>query len=412
MAARLTRRKLLTTGAAVATSSVTACRTAKKTPSGPPTLVWWDYFNSLGQIAAVNKLIARFKAENPGVQIDRRSIPFADLQRSILQGAGAGLLPDLAIVDNVSNQALAATGILADLTDLVEAWGQKANYFPGPWSSTQYKRRTYGIPNNSNCIVLYYNAPMLRQAGIAPPTTWEELRAAAKALTRGDTRGLALSAIKTEEGTFHFLPFLWQAGGDLDSLGGEAGVAALELIANLVKDGSVSRSILGWTQADIESQFESGNVAMQINGPWQIPSLHKNAASLDWQVAPLPVRKKPATCLGGENWVIFRTSPHVDAAWKLLEFSQREEILVDFLRDAGQLPQRRDIVAVGPWMKDPVLKVFVESLPYAGARAYGPRYPQMSEAIGRGLQMVLSGKNSAQEAASAMARIVTPLLRG
>jgi multiple sugar transport system substrate-binding protein len=374
--------------------------------------VWWDYFNSLGQIAAVTKLIARFKAENPGVEIDRRSIPFADLQRSILQGAGAGLLPDLAIVDNVSNQALAATGILADLTDHIEAWGQKSNYFPGPWSSTQYKHRIYGIPNNSNCIVLYYNGPMLERAGIAPPTTWEELRAAAKALTRSDVRGLALSAIKTEEGTFHFLPFLWQAGGDLDSLDGEAGIAALDYVGTLVKDGSLSRSALGWTQADIESQFESGNVAMQINGPWQIPSLHKNAASLDWRVAPLPARKKPATCLGGENWVIFRTSRHLDLAWRLLEFSQREENLVQFLCDAGQLPQRRDIVSVGPWMKDPVLKVFVESLPYAGARAYGPRYPQMSEAIGRALQMVLSGRNSAQDTARELARIVNPLLRG
>jgi len=412
MAARLTRRTLLTTGAAATSVALAACRSAKRTTSGPPTLVWWDYFNSLGQIAAVTKLIARFKAENPGIEIDRRAIPFADLQRSILQGASAGLLPDIAIVDNVSNQALAATGILADLTDRVEAWGQKGNYFPGPWSSTQFRRRTYGIPNNSNCIVLYYNAPMLQQAGITPPTTWDELRAAAKALTRGNTRGLALSAIKTEEGTFHFLPFLWQAGGDLDSLGGEAGVAALEFIANLVKDGSVSRSVLVWTQADIESQFESGNVAMQINGPWQIPSLQKNAASLDWQVAPLPIGKKPATCLGGENWVIFRTSPYLDVAWRLLEFSQREENLIDFLRDAGQLPQRGDIVGKGPWMKDRVLKVFVESLPYAGARAYGPKYPQMSEAIGRALQMVLSGKGSAQETAREAARIVTPLLRG
>jgi multiple sugar transport system substrate-binding protein len=412
MRSHLTRRTLLlTSGAGAAAAALAGCRAARKT-TGPPRLVWWDYFNSLGQIVAVTKMIARFKAENPGIEIDRHSIPFADLQRSILQGAGAGLLPDLAIVDNVSNQALAATGILADLTDRIEAWGQKRSYFPGPWSSTQYKGKTYGIPNNSNCIVLYYNEPMLRQAGVMPPTTWDELRAAAKMLTGGNVRGLALSAIKTEEGTFHFLPFLWQAGGDLDSLGSEAGIAAFRFVADLVKDGSVSRSALGWTQADIESQFEGGTVAMQINGPWQIPSLHKNASTLDWKVAPLPVLKKPATCLGGENWVIFRTTPHVEAAWKLLEFSQREEILIEFLCDAGQLPQRSDIVAKGPWMKDPVLKVFVESLPFAGARAYGPRYPQMSEAIGRALQMVLSGRNSADETAHDVARIVGPLLRG
>jgi multiple sugar transport system substrate-binding protein len=407
----LTRRNLLTAGTIAASVGVAGCGSSSKKASGAPKIVWWDYFNSLGQIAAVTELIARFKVENPGIEIDRRSIPFADLDRSILQGAGAGLLPDIAIVDNVSNQALAATGILADLTDRIEAWGQKSFYFPGPWSSTQYKGRTYGVPNNSNCIVLYYNASTLRRAGVAPPTTWDELRAAAKALTRENMRGLALSAIKTEEGTFHFLPFLWQAGGDLDSLGSEAGVAAFEFVSHLIGDGSVSRSALGWTQADIESQFEGGNVAMQINGPWQIPSLHQNAASLDWNVAPLPIAKKPATCLGGENWVIFRTTRHMDTAWKLVEFSQRQQYLVDFLRAAGQLPQRRDIVARGPWLRDPVLKVFVEALPYAGARAYGPRYPQMSEAIGRGLQAVISGRSSAAETARETGRIVTSLLR-
>jgi multiple sugar transport system substrate-binding protein len=405
----LTRRNLLTSGV-IAAGGIAACRPSAKKASGPPTIVWWDYFNSLGQIAAIKELVARFNVENPGVEIDHRSIPFADLDRSILQGAGAGLLPDIAIIDNVSNQALAATGILADLTDRIAAWGQKEQYFPGPWSSTQYKGRTYGIPNNSNCIVLYYNDAILRRAGVAPPTTWEELRIAARALTCDNIRGLALSAIKTEEGTFHFLPFLWQAGGDLDSLAGEAGIAAFELILDLVKDGSLSRSALGWTQADIESQFEGGNVAMQINGPWQIPSLHQNAPALDWKVVPLPVEKKPATCLGGENWVIFRTTQNMDLAWKLLEFSQRETHLVDFLRAAGQLPQRRDIVAKGPWLSDPVLKVFVEALPYAGARAYGPRYPQMSEAIGRGLQAVISGKSSPSETARETGRVVTSLL--
>ena len=70
------------------------------------------------------------------------------------------------------------------------------------------------------------------------PTNWDELKAAAPTLTRGD-RGLAVSGVKSEEGTFQWLPFLWETGEDLDARQ-RGRPAALQLWVDLVKAGQMS----------------------------------------------------------------------------------------------------------------------------------------------------------------------------
>ena len=41
----------------------------------------------------------------------------------------------------------------------------------------------------------------------------------------------------------------------------------------MVQDGSASKSVVLWTQADVESQFAAGKAAMMENGPWNIALL-------------------------------------------------------------------------------------------------------------------------------------------
>ena len=227
----------------------------------------------------------------PNVKIERTAVPFADLKQKLLQGATAGELPDIAVIDNPDHQAFAALGVLTDLTERVTAWGQAAAYFEGPWDSTVYQGKNYGIPDNSNCLVLWYNTD-IAGAEFAPPTNWDELTAAVAALTEGDQYGLAVSGIKTEEGTFQWLPFLWETGEDIPTIDSEGGRAALQLWVDYVANGYMSQGILGWGQGDVLGQFQNGKAAMMINGPWQIPVLQTGLAGPE--VAGLgPAASKP-----------------------------------------------------------------------------------------------------------------------
>lgn len=361
------------------------------------TLTWWDYFTLDNFQPGMTRLIKDIEAGVPDVRIERRTFPFAELERQITLGAISGDLPDIAIVDNVSMNTLGGSDLLADLTERVEEWGQAGQYYKGPWDGCQVDGRTLGIPNQSNCLALYYNTRMLQDAGVEPPTTWGELASAAERLTRGDRYGLALSAIRTEEGVFQFLPFLWQAGGDLDTFA-TYGATALSFLDDLVAKGSLSEQCVGWTQQDVNTRFLNQRAAMQINGPWQIPTLKE--ADFDWAVVALPRDKEAATCLGGENWVLMKSSDHLDKAWEVLEYTQRPSVLTPYLVSFGNLPARKDLADRGAWASDPALRLFLSQLPLARPRQYGPHYADASQAVAEAEQAVLTGS----AAASATAR--------
>ncbi|GHO50930.1 ABC transporter substrate-binding protein [Ktedonospora formicarum] len=183
---RVNRRAFLEKTAALGISTsaamtlLAACG-GSATSSGSVTLSIWDYSNPPG--AGYLKLLADYPKVKPNVKIERTAIPFADLKQKIIQGAAARQLPDILIIDNPDHQAFSSMGILADLTSQISSWGQGKDYLTGPWTSTTWKNKNYGIPNNSNCLALYYNADMLKKAGVNPPTNWDELHEAAKKLT-------------------------------------------------------------------------------------------------------------------------------------------------------------------------------------------------------------------------------------
>ncbi|MFE2427906.1 ABC transporter substrate-binding protein [Streptomyces sp. NPDC059373] len=379
--------------------ALAACGSGKK--AGAVTLTWWDYWDAPNFQKGLTAVIKDVEAHLPDITIHRRFFPFASLTDAITRGALTGDLPDIAIIDNVDMNTLGGNGLLADLTSRVKAWGQAGQYYAGPWADCQVDGKTLGIPNNSNCLALYCNTEMLKSAGVSPPTNWDELAAAAHTLTTGNRYGLALSAIKTEEGTFQFLPFLWQAGGDLDTFATD-GATALTFLDELVSKGSLSKQCVEWTQQDVNDQFLSGRAAMQINGPWQVPVLSKQSR-VKWSVVALPRDKVAATCLGGENWVVMKSSKHLDQAWQVIERTQQPGSLIPYLEALGDLPARKDLADSGIWAGNPALKLFLSQLPFARPRLYGPHYADISLTVSDAEQAVLTGASSPDAAAKAAA---------
>ena len=377
---------------------------------GKVTLTWWDYFDETNE-QAVKDRIAAYQKINPEVTIKRTAVPFAQLKQKLLQGATAGELPDIVVIDNPDHSSFAALGVLADVTDQVKAWGQSSQYFEGPMNSTIYEGRNYGLPDNSNCLTLWANTSALKAAGVGMPADWDALRSAVAKLTGGQQKGLAVSAVKSEEGTFQWLPFLWAAGDDLDSLDSDGGREALQLWVDFVSDGQMSKSIVNWDQAAVLQQFENERAALMVNGPWQIGPLKNDAPKLKWEVAPLPKGQTSASVLGGENVAITKSSKNVDAAWKFLEWTQEPANLKKYNVTAGKIPSRKDVAGDKYWTDDPALKAFVAQLEVARPRAYGPKYPEISAAVQDMLQSALTGTQPVDEAVTAAAEKVKPLLQ-
>lgn len=379
------------------------------TPSnGPITLTTWDYYTGSG-VPILTQRFDDFTKLHPNIKFQRSYIPYPDMNQKVLQGAAAGTLPDLLLIDSIAHPTYSSNGILIDLTDRIKTWGQIDQYFAGPLQSVTWKGKYYGLPNNNNCLGLYYNSDMFSQAGVKPPTTWDELRAAAKKLTKNSVYGFATAAPKTMEGTFEFLPFLRESGADWDTLDSPQAISALQLLVDLIKDGSMSKEVINWTQTDSINQFISGSAAMVQNGTWQLPNLQQKA-KFKWGVVALPKGQTYATSLGGENWTITKTSKNADAAWEFIKFTQDAEHYKSYLVATGALPGRKDVAQDPTWQKDPLLSVFVNEFPYAHTVGGGPNAAKISDIFAPALQSALTGQMSAADALKQAAVGIKPLL--
>jgi multiple sugar transport system substrate-binding protein len=377
--------------------------------AAPVTLTWWDYMSDANG-AALDTQLGKYNEQQASVRVERTYIPFADLKQKLLQGAAAGQLPDTVIIDNPDHSSFAALGVLADLTDRVATWGKAGDYFPGPWASTVFQDKNYGVPDNSNCLVQWYNKAFTEPAGVQAPKTWDELKATAAALTEGDRFGFAVSAVKSEEGTFQWLPFLWMTGEDLPTLDSDGGRKAMQLWVDLVNDGNMSPGIISWTQGDVNGQFQNGKAAMMVNGPWQIPVLKGDTPDLAWDVATLPEEKQGASILGGENMAIVKSTKNLDPAWELMVWRQEPENLKAYLVEAGKLPSMATMATDEAFTTDPVIKVFMDQLQVAKPRNYGPKYPEISNAVQEMIQATISGQKTVDAAVADAAAKITPLL--
>jgi multiple sugar transport system substrate-binding protein len=376
------------------------------------TLTWLDYQTTQTKL---NQLLEedfkQYSAEHPDIEIKRTVVPFGELKNRIIQGAATKTVPDIVMVDNPDHQAMADQGAFADITDYIKDWKYKDKYFKGPWASTIYKGRNYGIPCFSNATVLWVNQDLLKKAGISQaPATWDELRADAKKLTGGGVYGLSLSGVGTEEGTFTFLPFLWSAGSDIATIGDEGSIKAFAMLRDLVvTDKSVSRAAIGWTQPDAFNVWVAGRSAMMINGPWQLPAMEAAKVKYPWTIAPWPKDKVEVSILGGENFAL-GNGKNVEEAWKFLQWLTEPERIKAIVLSTGNITNREDLADDPAWAGDPIKRVFLHAVRIAKPRAYGPKYPKMSEVIFKAMQAVMTGAKAPEQAAKDAQAELKPLL--
>lgn len=241
-------------------------------------VVIWDYFETDAQKEMMQVLIDGFNAAQDEFTATHTYVPFSDYEKQLTLGIASGQLPDLVILDGCSMASFIELGLFGDISDAEIAWDE---YIAGPLDSTMKDGKHYGIPFATNCTALYYNKDMFDAAGLAYPdenTTWEQFREMANALTKDGVIGFGNAAVNTDEGTFQCLQWLYTAGGSYLDI--ESGVDAYTLMQEMVAEGSWSKECVNWTQSDVNNNFMAGNIAMQQNGPWQVPGIEADRKSV------------------------------------------------------------------------------------------------------------------------------------
>ncbi|MFD8221715.1 extracellular solute-binding protein [Streptomyces sp. NPDC059697] len=381
---------------------------AESAPGKVTSITALDYYTDEPEHAQWGEILSAC-GKSAGVRVEQTSVPGASLVPKVLQRASSRTLPDLLMLDNPDLQQIAQTGALTPL----DRYGVDSSGFAkGILSAGTYNGKVYGLAPYVSTIALFYNKDMLAKAGVAVPRTWDELKAAAAKLTRPGRYGMAVDANATFEGTWQFLPFLWSNGGDEKRLDTPQAAQALQLWVDLVKSGSMSKSVLNWTQADLHDQFAAGRAAMMINGPWRIPALDKDK-NLHWGVAPIPAPRPgqtPVTPLGGEVWTVPQSAATArqEKAAQVLACLNSSSIMLALAKQHFTVPSRTAVAAQYA-EQVPSMAAFVKSVEAARARTgeLGVKWPKAATGIYTAIQSALTGEQTPEEALRHAQQIAT-----
>lgn len=382
----------------------------EKASKQPEKIVLWSYFETVAQNDMLNDLAKRFNASQNQYVVEWDYVPMVDFNKRLSMGLADNNLPDLVIIDNPNMDFYISLGLFEDITDKIADWKDKDQYYKTAWQATMYHGRCYGIPFACNSVGLFYNVDMFNKAGLAPPKTWEEFKTDAKKLTGNGVYGFGMSAIQSEQGTFQFLPWMYSTNTYLTSFDYTGGTKAFQLIADLVKEGSLSKECINWSQNDVAKKFISGKLAMMENGPWVFPAIEEANVNFKWNVAKLPIDKNYSVILGGEDVAVIK-GKNVDGAMSFIRFMGSPENVKKTILTYGSIPPRRDVAMQPEWSQNPKWNVFMEQMDYATLRLQNVRWPTISDTISEQLSDVIVGTTTPNEATKKLRDAIQAILQ-
>lgn len=265
-----------------------------------------------------------FMEANPNVTIERFGFPIDQLWDRINLEVAAGTPPDLIEVTGFNVFEYMNNGVLAPLnecfagTDIVERVAGQDSY------AVDDDGNIYAFNLSSRTLQLWINRPMFDAAGLEVPTTMEEFRDAAIALTNPEEEEFGLVLTNTPHSRFYEGVLLMVVGfGGHWTKDGEPAFTEPEVIAgvqffkDLFDAGVMPRGVDG--AGSQYAFFNSGNVGMTIDGPWYWASMGSAAPEMQENVEIHPVPMGIST--GGPNNLIgiAANSPHFDIACEYIK---------------------------------------------------------------------------------------------
>jgi multiple sugar transport system substrate-binding protein len=389
--------------AATVPLALTACSSsAPAASSGPLSLTIQDYYTDT--LAANYDKIYKACAAAQGDTITSTHVPGGSLITKVLQQETSRTMPDVMMLDNPDVQQIASSGALTPLSDYgITGAGVEQEVL----AAGSLNGKLYGLAPGVNSLGLFYNKDLFAAKNLTPPTTWAELASDAKTLSGNGKYGFAFAGTNTYEGTWQFLPWMWSNGGTETQLTSPQNAQALDFLASLVKDGSVSASVVGWGQGDALNQFIAGKAAMMENGPWNIPAL-KAVKGLNFGYVPLPASaagQKSVAPLGGETFTVPNTGNKAKeaAAGKIVACLNTADNEKTIAAENNYIPSNPTIAA-DFGNSNPDLAPWVSIVADARSRTglLGTKWPAVGTQIYQAEQLALTGKSSG---AAALAQV-------
>lgn len=307
-------------------------------------------------------VIADFQTANPDIEVQPVYIPFNDFLTQLTIRFASNRPPAVLQISEQNYGAYAAQGWLAALDDRIKGT-PIATEWAAPQKDLTWDGKTRGVLVSNSVMMMLYNEKLLKDAGVAVPTSWAEYKAAVAKMTDQKAGIFGLSAVTTQHPTLvedlHRYT-LW-AGTSLVK-GGKYNLTSPEVVAAIdAYRATVGKNApLGNNSAVARQLFIDGRTAFLIDGPWMTswldrakpemkPNLKMVRAPFDKQGAPGGITLHIANGLDKAT---------EDAAWKFILHATQEKWQRAYIKQTGQPSGRaRSVLTPDDAKEAPVLKI-------------------------------------------------------
>lgn len=398
---------------ALAVATATSAAALFSTAAEAVEIEYWQYFFD-ARVQAMETLIENFQEANPDITVKMTHFPYADYRTKVAAAIPAGEGPDVVqLFYGWLNDYVAADLIQPLPADVFPASKIDEEFFPMV-QAMKDGDAYWALPTAVRSLALFYNERLLEEAGVEPPTTMDEMIAAAKAMTKRDGAGNLTQVGMTAGMTAQ--DHHWWREGLIRQFGGEpyiddyqtvnynteAGLEALNFYASLFS-GDAAVSAIGFMD-EPQAAFKAGRAGLHIDGSFRIGSLN-NTRGLKWGVTELPATADGTRSNYSSYWVNAITTKaegeKYDAAVKFMEYVTSDEAMQVWLDVVGELPAKPSVGLTDANSNDPVFGPFIKGLAYAHTTKFANESGQRQLMVEMVERMTLQGMSAEESLAIA-----------
>jgi sn-glycerol 3-phosphate transport system substrate-binding protein len=365
------------------------------------TITFWHSMEGVEE--AVVELVEAYHAAQDEVRVDVRYVgSYAEAQTRLVAAFGTGNEPVVFQAEIGFFPRLVGDGAVQDLADLAATLPEDvvADFYPGLWGYGEFDGARYGLPWNASTPVMYYNADALRQAGVAPPTTWDAFAAAAAELTTRASQGAMFVG-----DSWLFEMMVLSRGGALalddgtPNLDGPEAIEALTMLHELAQARQLAFYGAAESTPAILSFVRTRNL-MTFASIANWPDVRRFSIGFELAAAPVPMEDGGRVPLGGAQLVVMRGASEAQrlAAFDFWRFLVEPENLARWIEASYYIPVRRSAIPLLDefYAADPNRAAALAQLELAVPRPRLPQFDAWRRLIDDALERTLRGNQSPQ----------------
>lgn len=230
------------------------------------------------------------------------------------------------------NPTLARSGILMDITDIVQPFRDR--FAPGTLEQYEIGDRVWAVPvSDTSTAAFFYNKTLFDELGLTPPKTYAELVAIGKAIKekKPDVLPLIQRGKDTGYWPMWYMETLAQTskntsiatiGADLQGarrFDEPEHVAALAALKKFVDDGLLDSSTLDVGRDAMRATFLQQKAAMIYGGTWELNALRRANPEFELGAFEFPL-------ITDAEGVVSQHGGGADVAWSIPSFAKQENL--------------------------------------------------------------------------------------